>query len=161
MLHSALHSASSQGGILLTVAKWHQALGSYFSSNSCWRNGWLQLQDQGGTCLTLILIYHQKELLCKHEIIHLNINNKVVLMTNQHQSKIHACLPRVLACSSTHDTGITSYLDGWYCQQLLHNQICFYSQHVPSHHVNFHGPTKSRRGTVLLMPYPQESFVSL
>lgn len=43
----------------------------------------------------------------------LNINNKVVLMTNQHQSRIRACLPQVLvvhlhAC----DTGITSDLDG-------------------------------------------------
>lgn len=74
-------------------------------------------------------------------------------MTNQHWSRIHACLPEVLACFSVHDTEMTSYLGGWYCPQLVHNQMCFHSQSVLSHHVNFHGPTDSRRGTVLFMPY--------
>lgn len=64
MLRSALHSASSQGGILLTVANGtkHREVISVQTVTE----GWLQLQDQGGTCLTLILIYHQKELLSKH-----------------------------------------------------------------------------------------------
>lgn len=32
--------------------------------------------------------------------------------------------------------------------------MSFHSQYVLSHHVNFHGPTESRRGIVLFMPYP-------
>lgn len=74
-------------------------------------------------------------------------------MTNRDQSRICACLPQVLACFSVCDTGITSSLYGWYCQQLVYNQICFHSQYVPSHHVNFHGPTTTRRSTVLFVPY--------
>lgn len=31
--------------------------------------------------------------------------------------------------------------------------MCFLSQHALSHHVNFHGPTESRRDKVLFMPY--------
>lgn len=31
--------------------------------------------------------------------------------------------------------------------------MCFHSLYVLSQHVNFHGPTESRRGTVPFMPY--------
>lgn len=63
MLHSALRSASSQGGIPLTVANcmkyWEVNSVTVPAPTVLLKEWYLQLEDQGGTCLTLILIYHQ------------------------------------------------------------------------------------------------------
>lgn len=81
-------------------------------------------------------------------------------MTNQHQRKIHACLPQVLVCSSTPHRD--HQLPQWMIMPAVTSQsnlflfpACSFSPCKLSR------PYKKQKGSVLLMPYPQESVVTV